>query len=227
MQHEFVLSGVGGQGILVGSQLLGHSAVVEGRRALYFSMFQGAQRGGVCECLVAIADGRVDASPVIQQPLSGSLAMHPNAFLRFEPLIKPGGLIVYNTSIKMGTSDTKTTTGEGLAMKVDTVIELNPQRDDITYLGIPCTDLAMETFENQLPATLIGVGAFVEVSGAVGLDAAKASLTEALPAHRQHFIPMNEKALELGAQWARDHRDELRNADALRLLGPQVAFAAT
>lgn len=222
MQHELVLSGVGGQGILVGSQLLGHTAVVEGKRALYFSMFQGAQRGGVCECLVAIADGRVDASPVIAQPLSGSLTMHPNAFLRFQPLIKTGGLLVYNTSIKMGTSDTKTTTGEGLAMKVDTVIELTPDRDDIAYLGVPFTDLAMDELGSQLPATLIGVGAFIEMSGIVSLESAKASLTKALPAHRQHFIPTNEAALELGAQWTRDHRDAVRNPEALTLLGAAV-----
>ncbi len=42
MQHELVVSGIGGQGILVGSQLIGHSAVIEGKRSMYFSMFQGA-----------------------------------------------------------------------------------------------------------------------------------------------------------------------------------------
>jgi len=222
MQHESALSGVGGQGILEASQLLGHTAVVEGKRALYFSMFQGAQRGGVCECLVAIADGRVDASPVIAQPLSGSLTMHPNAFLRFQPLIKTGGLLVYNTSIKMGSSDTKITTGEGLALKVDTVIELNPDREDIAYLGIPATDLAMEELGNQLPATLVATGAFIEMSGVVSLEAAKSSLTKALPSHRQHFIPTNEAAMDLGAQWVRDHQAEVLNADALTLLGAGV-----
>ncbi len=43
-----------------------------------------------------------------------------------------------------------------------------------------------------------------------------------MPAHRQHFIPTNEAALDLGAQWARDHRDAVRNPQALTLLGAGV-----
>ena len=224
MQKELVLSGVGGQGMLVASQLLGHAAVVEGRRAMYFSMFQGAQRGGVCECLVAISDGRVEASPVIMQPVDGSLTMHPNAFRRFEPLVKPGGLLVYNTSIKLGTSDTKTTTGEGLAMKVNTVVEIVPGRDDIAYMGVPAGKLALEELGNPLMATLIATGAFIELSGIVSLESAKASLSKSLKAHRQSFIPINQRALDLGAKYAREQGD-LANAGALRLLGREAIAA--
>lgn len=219
MQREFVLSGVGGQGILVASQLLGHSALREGKRSMYFSMFNGAQRGGVCECLVVVSDERVEASPVIQQPLDANLSMHPNSFLRFETQVEPGGLLVYNTSIKHGSSDTESTAGEGLGMNIDTEIELQPKRDDIAYLGLPATDLAIEELGNSMQATLIAFGAFVEVSGIVGLESAKQSLTEALPAHRQHLVPINQQALDLGAKWARDNASALRNPDALRLVG--------
>jgi len=226
MQKELVLSGVGGQGILVGSQLLGHTALAEGKRSMYFSMFQGAQRGGICECLVVVADGRVEASPVIMQPLDGCLAMHPNAFLRFEPLIDPGGLLVYNTSIKFGTSDTKLTSGEGLGMKIDTEIELKPGRTDIAYLGVPATDLAVNELGNSLQATLVAFGAFIEISGVVSLDSARKALSKALPAHRRHLIPLNEKALELGTKWARENRPAMLNPGELRLLGAGVFEAA-
>lgn len=223
-QHELVLSGLGGQGILVASQLLGHAAVVEGKRAMYFSMFQGAQRGGVCECLVTIADGRVESSPVIMQPIVAGLTMHPNAFRRFEPLVKPGGLLVYNTSIKLGTSDTETTTGEGLAMKVDTVVDIKPARGDIAYMGVPASDLALQELGNPLMATLIATGAFVELTGIVTLESAKESLTKALKKHRQSFIPINQRALDLGANYARE-RGELVNPGALRLLRREATAA--
>jgi 2-oxoglutarate ferredoxin oxidoreductase subunit gamma len=226
MQRELVLSGVGGQGILVGSQLLGHTALAEGKRSMYFSMFQGAQRGGICECLVVVADGRVEASPVIMQPLDGCLAMHPNSFLRFEPLIDPGGLMVYNTSIKYGTSDTKMTSGEGLGMKIDTEITLVPKRTDIAYLGVPATDLAVNELGNSLQATLVAFGAFVEISQLVSLEAAKKALPEALPAHRHKLIPLNEQALELGNQWAKANRSQLLNPGALTLLGQPMAATA-
>lgn len=221
MQRELVFSGVGGQGILTGSQLFGHTALAEGKRAMYFSMFQGAQRGGVCECLIVVADGRVEASPVIMQPLDGCLAMHPNSFLRFEPMIDPGGLLVYNTSIKFGTSDTKTTTGEGLGMKVDTEITLTPGRNDIAYFGLPATDIAVEQIGSSLQATLVAVGAFIALSGLVSVDRAIAALPQTLPAHRRHLNPLNERALQLGHAWARDHAADLQNGDALRLLGGQ------
>jgi 2-oxoglutarate ferredoxin oxidoreductase subunit gamma len=225
MQKELVFSGVGGQGILVGSQLLGHTALKEGKRSMYFSMFQGAQRGGVCECLVVVADGRVEASPVILQPLDGCLAMHPNSFLRLEPMIEPGGLVVYNTSIKFGSSDTKQETGEGLALKINSRIDLQPNKPDVAYFGLPATDLAIEEIGNSLQATLIGVGAFIELSGIVSLESALAALPLALPVHRQHFIPANEKALKLGVQYAKDHRSELAHASALKLLGREMVPA--
>lgn len=227
MQKEFVFSGVGGQGILVGSQLLGHTALAEGKRAMYFSMFQGAQRGGICECLVVVGDSRIEASPVIMQPLDGCLAMYPNSFLRFEPLIDAGGLMVYNTSIKYGTSDMQLTSGEGLGMKVDTEIELTPQRSDIAYLGVPATDLSVTEFGSGLQATLIGVGAFIEVSRIVSLQSALESLTEALPPHRHKLVPINQKALEMGSQWARDNAGLMKNSDALKLLGRELAGAET
>lgn len=225
MQRELVFSGVGGQGILIGSQLFGHTALAEGKRAMYFSMFQGAQRGGICECLLVVADGRVEASPVIMQPLDGCLAMHPNSFLRFEPLIDPGGLIVYNTSIKFGTSDTKMTSGEGLGMKVDTEITLVPARSDIAYFGLPATDLAVEQLGNSLQATLVAVGAFINLSKLVTIDAALKALPETLPAHRRHLNPLNEKALLLGYEYASTHAADLHNAGALSLLGRQLVTA--
>ncbi|OAI40913.1 hypothetical protein AYO38_04900 [bacterium SCGC AG-212-C10] len=223
MQRELVISGVGGQGILVASQLLGHAALADGKRSMYFSMFQGAQRGGICECLVVVADGRVEASPVIMQPLDGCLAMHPNSFLRFEPLIDPGGLVIYNTSIKYGTSDTKMTAGEGLGMKIDAEITLAPARSDVAYLGLPATDLAIEELGASLQATLIAFGAFLEVSQVIPLDKAKAALSSALPAHRHHLIPINERALDLGTQWARANIGSMQNAGSLSLLGKTLA----
>jgi 2-oxoglutarate ferredoxin oxidoreductase subunit gamma len=225
MQRELVFSGVGGQGILIGSQLFGHTALAEGKRAMYFSMFQGAQRGGICECLLAIADGRVEASPVIMQPLDGCLAMHPNSFLRFEPLIDPGGLLVYNTSIKYGTSDTKMTSGEGLGMKVDTEITLKPARSDIAYFGLPATDIAIEQLGSSLQATLVTVGAFIQLSALVSIEKALAALPQTLPVHRRHLNPLNERALKLGYQYAKDHAGDLQNAGALSLLGRGLAAA--
>jgi 2-oxoglutarate ferredoxin oxidoreductase subunit gamma len=216
MQHEFVFSGVGGQGILIASQLLGHAALAEDKRAMYFSMFEGAQRGGTCECLVVVADEQVDASPVIQQPLVGSICMHPNSFLRIEPTIRPGGLMVWNTSITLGSSSANKQTGMSMALKADAEIHLEPTRTDIAYLGIPASELATTEIGNPLMATLIAVGAFCEVTGVVSVEAAKEALGETLPEHRQALRPFNERALEIGAAFARSHR--LHNADKLRLV---------
>lgn len=79
------------------------------------------------------------------------------------------------------------------------MIELNSDREDIACLGIAATDLALEELGNQLRATLVATGAFSEMSEVVSLEAAKSSLTKALPSHRQHFIPMNEAAMDLGS----------------------------
>ena len=209
METQIVISGLGGQGIQVTGALFGHSAVAESKRAMFFAMFDGAQRGGISECIVALSDGdELRTPPTMLQPVAAAICMHPNAYFRFEKWLKPGGLMVYNSSITVGKRPSWMGEGAGHgggALGTDE-IEITHGRSDIAYLPVPCSNIAQEDIGNVLVAALVGIGAFAETTGLVGLDTLKASLKEALRPGRHRFIPLNERALDAGRTYVQQPR---------------------
>ena len=220
MEREIVISGVGGQGIQVAGQLLGCAAVATGLHAMYFSKFDGAQRGGVSDCIVAIGDEPVSAAPVLDQPIVGAIAMHPNSFQRYERNIKRGGLLLYNSSVKLGSAQ-EHTVGVGMAIAADTVIEAKTARTDIGVVYIPASEIAHRDLGSPLMATLVIVGAFIELTGIVPLAVLEEALKEAIRPGRHKFIPVSLKALHRGAEYAR-REAQVQNPGAVRLFNGRV-----
>lgn len=214
MERELIISGLGGQGIQVTGALLGHAAVAENKRAMFFAMFDGAQRGGISECVVAMTEEeRIIAPPTMLQPVSAAICMHPNAYFRFERWIKPGGLLAYNSSIRIGTRpEWMAGAGHGAGGLGTDKVEIEHTRDDIAYLPIPASETAQEEVGNVLVASLIALSAFTETTGVVGLDALKNALREAIRPGRHKFIPINEQALDLGKAFVQEDRIEQREA---------------
>jgi 2-oxoglutarate ferredoxin oxidoreductase subunit gamma len=191
-----LLAGIGGQGIQVAGKTLSHAAVYERKRALYYSLFDGGQRGGVSDCIVAVSDTEVTAPPLIKQPCDALFAMDPNGVTRYEMMVRSGGLLVVNRSIRevqrfRYEADGATTTGEAHAT-----------REDIDAIEVDATQLAQERLGNPLMASMILLGALIERTGIVSLEHAREALRDAIRPGRHKFIPKNEEALELGAQLA-------------------------
>lgn len=217
MEREMVISGLGGQGIQVTGTLLGHAAVAENKRAMFFAMFDGAQRGGVSECVVAMTEeDRIIAPPTMLQPVSATLCMHPNAYFRFERWVKPGGLMVYNSSITVGKRpEWMAGAGHGGGDLGTDQLEIEHTRDDIAYLPVPASNIAQEEIGNVLVAALVMLSAFAELSQVVKVETLKGSLKEAIRPGRHKFLPINEKALELGRQFMQEDRIQQREALSL------------
>ena len=174
MNHQVIMAGFGGQGVMLMGQLLAYSAMLEDKNVSWLPSYGPEMRGGTANCMVIVSEQPV-ASPLVTSA-SALVAMNLPSLTKFESSVKPGGLIIYNSSL----------------------IDEKPSRDDVTVLAIPCNDLAKE-LGNPRVANIIALGALVEYSKACDKNSVLESLKKALPERHHHLLPLNEKALEKGA----------------------------
>ncbi|MGE5577609.1 MAG: 2-oxoacid:acceptor oxidoreductase family protein [Syntrophothermus sp.] len=174
MLHEIIMAGFGGQGVMVMGLLMTYAGMLEGKNVSWIPSYGPEMRGGTSNCTVIVSDKEI-ASPVVSDP-SAVVAMNVPSMEKFAPKVKPGGILLYNSSL----------------------ITEAPKRSDITIVGIPANELAAELGNSKI-ANVITLGALLQLTGAVSLESARASLRKVLPAHRQELIPINEAALDKGA----------------------------
>lgn len=170
--QEIKMAGMGGQGIMVIGQLLAHATVHEGGNVVWFPSYGPETRGGLAECTVIISSDEI-GSPVTASP-DALIALTQPLLDKYAPTVKPGGLILVNTSL----------------------VEA-PDRPDCKIVGLPANDIAAE-LGNTKAANMVMLGAYVALLGSVNLDSVKASLEEVIPEHNRRFIPINKEALDKG-----------------------------
>lgn len=97
MSYDVMIVGVGGQGTILASNVLGAACVAEGRSVRGAETHGMAQRGGSVECSVRI-DGRF--GPLVD-PGSADLLLSFDLLeaLRYRHFLKPSGRVVTNTAI--------------------------------------------------------------------------------------------------------------------------------
>ncbi|RXJ03911.1 2-oxoacid:ferredoxin oxidoreductase subunit gamma [Anaerobacillus alkaliphilus] len=174
MLHEIIIAGFGGQGVMSMGQLLAYAGMIEEKHVSWLPSYGPEQRGGTANVSVVISDQPV-GSPVIQFPTVAIVLNNPS-FQKFEPKVKSGGLLIVNKSL----------------------IELKSEREDITIIEVPATELAGQIGTTRVANSVI-LGAFLEYSKAVTQDAVIESLKKVLTKRKHHLIPANEQALSQGA----------------------------
>lgn len=175
MLEEVLLAGFGGQGILSTGMLLAYAAMHEGRNVAWIPSYGPEMRGGTANCGVTIADGPISC-PLVVEPTT-LIAMNQPSLDKFEPVVRPGGLIIYNASL----------------------ITRAPRRTDVRVLPVRANEIA-EELGNVRVACNVMLGAYLVLTGVVSIASAVAVLPKVLPAHRHHLIPVNQRALEEGAR---------------------------
>lgn len=170
-----IISGFGGQGILVAGQLLAYAGIIEGKNVAWVPSYGVEMRGGTANCSVVISEREI-SSPLVEKP-DAVLAFNRPSLEKFEPLLKEGGLLLYNSSM--------------------VVREDRPA--DYRAFGIAINELAAELGNNRV-ANIIMLGALLELKTVVSVDSIMTALQQVLPPHRHNLLPLNEKALRLGAE---------------------------
>jgi 2-oxoglutarate ferredoxin oxidoreductase subunit gamma len=151
MTHEIIISGFGGQGVLLLGQMLSQAGMEEGRHVSWLPAYGPEMRGGTAYCSVIISDGRI-GSPVVEEPTL-LVAMNLPSLLRFEPALRADGVLVANSSL----------------------IAVKPTRKDITFIEIPMNDLAAN-LRNPKGLNVIGLGVVAGLCRVVSPQAARQAL---------------------------------------------------
>jgi 2-oxoglutarate ferredoxin oxidoreductase subunit gamma len=174
MQQEIIISGFGGQGTLFSGQLLAYAAMDSGCYVTWIPSYGPEMRGGKARCTVVISDEEI-GSPLVRRP-SAAIVLNIPSMDSFEPAIKPGGVLVVNSSL----------------------IPMTSERTDIRVIYAPASDIATELGNVRL-ANVICLAALVEATGVVTLEAIKQALDDHLPARHQKLLGMNKEAMDRGA----------------------------
>lgn len=146
MKMEIICAGFGGQGVLTMGMMLISAGVEQGLNVLFYPSYGSEMRGGTANCSVKISDRRI-ASPVCKQP-DVLIAMNSPAIDKFEPRMKPGGLILVNSSI---------------------VPKERTYRGDIRTVMISANSIAQE-LDNPKGINIVMLGAFAAHAGLFTLE---------------------------------------------------------
>jgi len=177
MQEEIIISGFGGQGALFAGQLLAYAAMDEGFHVTWIPSYGPEMRGGKARCTVIVSEEEI-GSPLVRRP-SAAIVLNIPSMEAFEPLIKPQGVLVVNSSL----------------------VPHESERGDLRLACVPATDRAIELGNVRL-ANVICLGALVQLTGAVPLDAIAEALDRHLPERHRELLVLNKEALHIGAQAA-------------------------
>ena len=96
IRYDVVVCGVGGQGAILASDIIGRAAVAEERAVQAAETHGMAQRGGSVENHVRI--GSAYGSLIPKKGADLMIALEPAEAVRYAPLMKDGGTIIVNTT---------------------------------------------------------------------------------------------------------------------------------
>ena len=184
---KILIAGHGGQGVLLLSDYIAYTAMLEGKHVAYTPSYGPETRGGKAKCYVVIADEEVD-NPIAEEPDVEVIMNQPS--MDFLNYLRPNGLILYNTTLVSGEVD----------------------RDDVKQFGIPATEIA-EKLKDDAPAgaqdtkmfaNAVMFGAFIELCAPqVGDDRIKESLKYFLAGKKGELVSLNHLALTRGREFVR------------------------
>lgn len=177
-QYEVTLAGFGGQGIMTAGQLLAYTGIEEKKQVVWIPSYGPEMRGGTAYCTVVISETRI-GSPIINNPRAACVFNRPS-FDKFAPKVRPGGILVVNSSL----------------------IDVCTDRTDITEILVPANQMAIEA-GNVKAANIIMLGAFVGASKVVAHDNLVKLLKEKL-GKKKSVLEINLAVLEAGFKIGQD-----------------------
>ncbi|MDI2131191.1 2-oxoacid:acceptor oxidoreductase family protein [Yinghuangia seranimata] len=191
MQREILWTGIGGQGVQLGTELLAHAALAEGRHAMFFGSYGGMMRGGNSETTLVLGDAPVESPPTVGSAWS-ALVLHPAHAAGPLARLRPDGVLVLNTTLCVAASD-------------------HPG----PVVRIPATEIAAAAGSTNA-VTMVALGAYAAATAVVRLDTLDAVLPDVLPPYRHRHLAVNRAALRAGHAaalplvdaWAVEHTPE-------------------
>jgi 2-oxoglutarate ferredoxin oxidoreductase subunit gamma len=155
--QRVLLTGFGGQGVVLAGHILGKAAAIyDGREATLIQAYGPEARGGATLVQVTISD-----EPVLYPYIDSAdaiVCMSQEGFSKYGPLLRPGGALLIEEDL----------------------VRLPEGPAAAGIYGIPATELAVEA-GRKMVANIVMLGFLVAVTGVVGSAAMEAAIRSSVP----------------------------------------------
>ena len=178
MQHEIIIAGFGGQGVLSMGKILAYAGLMEDKEVAWFPSYGPEQRGGTANVTVIISDERI-SSPILNE-FDMAIILNRPSLEKFEKMVKPGGVLIYDSYS----------------------IPYPPTRQDIRIFEINAMNTANEEGISKA-FNMIVLGGLLKVAPVVSVAAVMKGLKQSLPERHHKLLPMNERAIMRGMELVR------------------------
>jgi 2-oxoglutarate ferredoxin oxidoreductase subunit gamma len=175
--YEIICSGFGGQGVLTAGLLLIEAGAYGDKFVSWCPSYGSEMRGGTANCTVIISEDEI-GSPYTAAP-DILFAMNEPSVDKFQNTVKPGGLLLLNTSIIPAGKQTV---------------------KDRELVRIDATDIANE-LNNPRGANIVMLGALVKKTGIFSKDIFIKSM-EGYFGKKGHSNPLNVDCFNVGYEKA-------------------------
>ena len=175
MKKEIIISGFGGQGGLAIGKNLAEAGMAEGLNVTWAPSYGPEMRGGTANCSVIVSDDPV-ASPLVDMA-DVVVAMNRPSLDKFEAHVKPGGVLVINSSL----------------------IDRKAERTDIKVVYCDANRIA-ESVGNPKGANVAILGALLQKAPVVDDEKMSEAIRIELGERKAKFLPGNMKALQAGKE---------------------------
>ena len=173
MTEKSLFAGFGGQGIISLGQIWVYLAMNEGKNVTFFPFYGAEKRGGIARAGVIVSDEEI-ASPLVTIPDS-VLVMNMDSLPLCEGIVKPGGLMIVNSSL----------------------VKESPKRKDVKVINVEASALA-EKIGHIRYANMVALGAVAKATGALQLTAVDEILRKFFPPDKHKFVVENVEAIQAG-----------------------------
>lgn len=175
MRQAIILSGAGGQGLILAGAILAEAAGVFENKEVVQTQSYGIQaRGGASQSSVIISDQQVKYPEVLVPDIL--ICLSQEAYNRYEPSLRDGGVLIIDQDL----------------------VSPKDQRQSIKLIALPFTAEA-EKLERRILANVIALGALAVTTGVVQVESIAQTLPRRLP---ERNVPLALAALELGKKLA-------------------------
>ena len=177
MITKTAFAGSGGQGVLSMGYILAFAAMRDKMNVTYLPSYGAEVRGGTANCTVCVSDEEI-ASPVASSP-DYAVVLNKPSMVKYQKLLKNNGIILINSSLVDG----------------------EPDRDDIEVIKIPANKIALE-LGNERAVNMIMLGAFAAKTGVTSLESLIGGMSEVLKSKKAGLVELNKTGMEKGADYA-------------------------
>jgi len=172
---EIRIAGFGGQGVILAAMVIGKAVSIFQRdHATMTQNFGPESRGGACSAQVVLSGSPI-LYPYVTRP-DILVAMSQEAYTRFVPELKEGGLLLVEQDL----------------------VRLTGLPEGIRVHGVPATRLA-EELGRKMVLNVVMVGFFASVTGLVDEQALRRAVEASVPpAYRELNLKAFQKGFEYG-----------------------------